>query len=128
MSDRRIAFEIGGERFPARLHAGPAADAVWHALPLEADFSTWGDEIYFATEIEMAESHADRATVDLGDVGYWPPGRALCLFYGPTPMSGPGEIRPASPVAVVGRLAGDLAALKAVRGRRIRVLREGADA
>lgn len=118
---RRIVFEIGGERFPAVLDDGPAADAVWAALPLEADFSTWGDEIYFPTPIALGEEHADRPTVAAGDVGYWPPGRALCLFYGPTPMSGPGEIRPASPVAVVGRLEGEPGALKAVRGRRVSV-------
>jgi uncharacterized protein len=119
---RRIQFEIRGERFPAVLYDTPAADAVWDALPLEAGFSTWGDEIYFSTGITIPGG-ADRETVDFGDVGFWPPGQALCLFYGPTPMSGPGEIRPASEVAVIGRLEGDPHALKVVRGRQVRVTR-----
>lgn len=45
----------------------------------------------------------------------------MCRFYGPTPVSGPGEIRPASPVAVFGRLDGDPAALRQARGHRVRV-------
>jgi hypothetical protein len=115
-----VAFEIGGQTFTAELYEDPVADAIWGALPLETGFNTWGDEIYFDTgvDVEPDESHE---TVQLGDVGYWPPGRALCLFYGATPMSGPNEIRPASPVAVFGRLHGDPKALKSVRGRRVRV-------
>lgn len=120
--ERRICFEVGGDRFTAALHDTPVADALWKALPIEASFGTWGDEIYFDTGVEL-EPEATQATVALGDVGYWPPGRALCLFYGPTPMSSPGEIRPASPVAVFGRLEGDPAALKQVRGRSITVSR-----
>jgi hypothetical protein len=62
--------------------------------------------------------------VDLGDLGYWPPGRAFCVFFGPTPMSGPNEIRPASAVAVVGRVAGDPKVFKKVRaGAKVRIER-----
>jgi hypothetical protein len=118
---RRIDFIIGDSHFPAALQVTPAADKLWQALPLHADFSLWGDEIYFSTGLNLGEG--DRETVDLGDVGFWPPGTALCLFYGPTPMSGPGEIRPASEVIVLGKLEGDPKALKRVSGRRIRVER-----
>jgi hypothetical protein len=119
---RRICLEIGSDRFTAALLDTPVADAIWAVLPLNARFSTWGDEIYFDTGVDV-EPDAAQETVALGDVGYWPPGRAMCLFYGPTPMSGPGEIRPASPVAVFGRLDGDPEALKRVRGHEVRVTR-----
>ena len=119
---RRIAIRIGEQTFTATLHDTPVADAIWQALPIETSFHTWGDEIYFDTGVSV-EPGKTRETVDAGDVGYWPPGRAMCLFYGPTPVSGPGEIRPASPVAVFGRLDGDPAALRQARGRRVRVER-----
>ena len=119
---RQIVFEISGHRFTGALHDTPVADAIWDSLPLETGFSTWGDEIYFDTGVQV-EPDESFETVQLGDIGYWPPGRALCLFYGPTPMSGPGEIRPASPVAVFGKLDGDPRVLKQVRGRSIRVSR-----
>jgi len=60
--------------------------------------------------------------VERGDVAYWPPGNAICLFFGPTPVSKPGEIRPASPVNVFGRVVGDPDRLKAVKsGEKVRV-------
>lgn len=119
---RQISFHFGDDAFTATLLDTPVAEAIWDALPLETRFSTWGDEIYFDTGVTVGPGE-DQETVALGDVGYWPPGRALCLFYGPTPMSGPGEIRPASPVAVFGKLEGDPKRLKAVRGSRVRVSR-----
>jgi hypothetical protein len=60
--------------------------------------------------------------VDTGDLGYWPPGRAFCIFFGPTPVSRGSEIRPASPVNVVGRVVGDARAFTRVRaGTRVRI-------
>ena len=119
---RVISIEIGEDVFRASLRDNPTADALWAALPIECGFNTWGEEIYFDTGVSV-DPEDTQATVELGDLGYWPPGRAMCLFYGATPASGPGEIRPASPVAVFGRLEGDPTALKRVRGRRVRVSR-----
>ena len=34
-------------------------------------------------------------------MAYWPTGKAICLFYGFTPIGKPGEITPASPVNVI---------------------------
>ena len=97
----------------ALLNESSTADLLWGALPIEAQASTWGDEIYFRTELEASEDDA-REVVEFGDVGYWPPGQALCLFFGPTPMSRGDEIRPASPVNVLGKIEGDAAVLKSV--------------
>lgn len=91
------------------------AKAIWEALPLEARANTWGDEIYFSIPVSI-ETENPRAVVELGDLGYWPPGNAFCIFFGPTPMSRGNEIRPASPVNVFGRVIGDPKVFKAVRG------------
>jgi len=64
-----------------------------------------------------------REAVNLGDIGYWPTGDAICFFFGPTPASAPGEIRPASAVNIVGRIRGDLEALKRVRDGQMVTLR-----
>lgn len=117
---RRIAVLLDDAQFTAGLDESPAAEAVWNVLPVEGHCSEWGDEFYFDTGRRIAVE-ADRETVDPGDLAYWPPGRAICVFFGPTPISGPGEIRPAGPVAVFGRLEGDPARLKDLRPRRIRV-------
>ena len=114
MQERRIKITAGGVIVTAVLNDSATADLVWGALPVEAQASTWGDEIYFRTEV-VADEDGAREVVDMGDVGYWPPGQALCLFFGPTPMSRGDEIRPASPVNVLGKIEGDAVALKPVR-------------
>ncbi len=89
------------------------------ALPLEAEASTWGDEIYFGIPVHLDEDEA-QAVVDLGEVGYWPPGHAFCIFFGRTPMSRGNEIRPASPVNVFGKIDGNATIFRQVSsGARI---------
>lgn len=111
---RRIRIIAGSIVATAELNTSPTADAIWTALPIEARGSTWGDEIYFGIPVHQDEEPDARATVELGDLGYWPPGHAFCIFYGPTPASSGSEIRPASPVNVVGRLDGDPLVFKRV--------------
>lgn len=119
MQQRRIKISAGDVQVTALLNSSRTADLVWSQLPIQANGNTWGDEIYFRTSIKAREEDA-REVVDLGDVGYWPPGQALCLFFGPTPASRGDEIRPASPVNIVGKLEGDPKVLKRVRsGSRV---------
>lgn len=93
--------------------------AIWDALPIEARANTWGEEIYFSIPVEVeAENPMD--VVEKGNLGYWPPGNAFCIFFGPTPISKRNEIRPASPVNIVGKVFGDPLVFKKVRsGERI---------
>lgn len=120
----RIRITAGSVSAHAGLDRSQTAAAIWQALPLEARAQTWGDEIYFEIPITLPEEGA-REAVDLGDLGYWPPGRAFCLFFGPTPASEGDEIRPASPVNVFGRLEGDPTVFKKVRaGTTVRIERD----
>jgi uncharacterized protein len=120
---RTIRITAGEVSATAQLSASRSASTVWDALPIEAKAQTWGDEIYFGTGITMAPE-SPRATVDMGDLGYWPPGQAFCIFFGATPASEGDEIRPASPVNVLGRVDGDATVFKKVRaGAMVRIER-----
>ncbi len=90
------------------------AEAIWKALPIESRANTWGDEIYFPIPVEL-ESENPQEIVELGDIGYWPPGHSFCIFFGPTPASRGKEIRPASPVNVFGKIIGDPKIFKRVK-------------
>jgi hypothetical protein len=95
--------------------------ALKSAAPFESRVNLWGEEIYFSTPARVAQEVA-QDVVDVGDVAYWPPGRALCIFFGPTPVSRGGEIRPASPVNVIGKVIGGTERLKKVKdGEVVRV-------
>ena len=111
---RRIRIRAGTVQAEATLNDSPTADAIWAALPLQGQARIWGDEVYFPIPVILEEDNA-RETVELGDLGYWPPGNALCIFFGPTPMSRGSEIRPASAVNVFGHIEGDTVAFKQVR-------------
>ena len=99
------------------------AKAVWEALPIEARANTWGDEIYFGIPVKVGPENP-REVVELGDLAYWPPGSAFCIFFGRTPASRGDEIRPASAVNVFGRVEGDPTVFKKVRsGDTVRIER-----
>ena len=124
MAARRIKITASDLSVFAELNDTSTADLVWDSLPMEASGSTWGDEIYFRTPISADEEEEAREVVEMGDVACWPPGQALCLFFGPTPASQGDEIRPASAVNVLGRIDGDATVLKQVRsGSKVRVER-----
>lgn len=74
------------------------------SLPFSVESHIWGEEIYTdSTPISQSEENA-KPIVSLNDVAYWPTGKAICLFYGPTPIGTPGEITPYSPVNVIGKI------------------------
>ncbi|TET09509.1 hypothetical protein E3J84_05085 [Candidatus Aerophobetes bacterium] len=113
-----IAGEI--ERI-AILNDSPMAQVLWKSLPLESSVNRWGDEIYFSTSLKEAGGEK-REVVDKGDIAFWSPGSALCIFFGLTPASRGEEIRPASEVILVGKVEGDLEEFKKVEdGKRIRI-------
>ena len=123
MVERRIRITAGAVAADAVLNGSATAIAVWRALPLAVAGETWGDEIYFRVPV-AAKPENPRALVDMGDLGYWPPGSAFCIFFGPTPSSRGQEIRPASPVNVFGRVEGDATVFKKVQsGTMVRVER-----
>ena len=113
VSQREIRITAGTVAVSATLNDTATAGMIWDALPIEASGSTWGEEIYFGIPV-VAGEEPGQEVVELGDLGYWPPGSAFCMFFGPTPMSRGAEIRPASPVTVVGRMSGDPTLLKGV--------------
>jgi uncharacterized protein len=109
MARMRIVIAEAGVETAADLNDSATAAALWSALPLECPAQTWGAEVYFTVPVQCEEEDP-RATVTSGAVGYWPPGSAVCLFFGQQPVS---------PVNLVGMMEGDPGALKTVRDGHI---------
>jgi hypothetical protein len=121
---RRIRIAAGSVTAEAWLNDSATAGLLWDALPIEAKGETWGDEIYFGIPVRAELAKDALEVVQVGDLGYWPPGHAFCIFFGPTPSSRGGEIRPSSPVNVIGQVAGDPTVFKKVRsGTKVRLER-----
>jgi len=110
----KIKINIGKMTLEAELNDTTAAKKVAEILPFRVSFSTWGDEIYFTIPVEAELDDSAREEVEIGDLGYWPTGRAFCIFFGPTPMSTQGKIIPASAVNIIGKVNDDATKLKEV--------------
>ena len=115
MAERAIRIVADKVAAEGRLNDSRTATAIWDSLPIDARAQTWGDEIYFDIGL-AAKAESPREVVSLGDLAYWPPGKAFCIFFGKTPASRGDEIRAASGVNVVGRVVGDATVFKRVRG------------
>jgi hypothetical protein len=120
--DKKIKIKAGNTEADARLNDSPTAQKIWEALPIEAKADTWGDEIYFSIPVKAPLEKTAQELVQVGDLGYWPSGNAFCIFFGPTPISRGNEVRPASAVNVIGRIAGDAKVFKKVlAGAKVRI-------
>ena len=116
-----IKIEFNEISIEAELNDSKTANNIKKILPISNTVNIWGDEIYFQIDVNDDENNA-KEIVELGDVGFWPPGNAFCLFFGLTPLSQKDEIKPASPINVVGKLKGNLDSLKSIKiGEKVKV-------
>lgn len=119
-----IAITADGKEFRAVLDDTPTARAIVKALPFDARANRWGDEIYFSIPVEAPLEGSAREVLDVGELGFWPPGSAFCIFFGPTPASEGEEIRAASPVNIIGRIEASPDELRSVQdGARVSLRR-----
>jgi hypothetical protein len=112
----RIVIEVDGRELSAELADFPAARAVAAALPLSTRMSRWGEEYYGSVGRELME---------VGEMAFWPPGKALCIFFGRTPASTDERPKAASAVLPIGRVTGGLEALKGMGSSVRMVFRKG---
>ena len=114
---RRIQISVEDTVVEATLLEGETAHRLWEALStagITGADSTWGDEIYFAIPLEAPAEPGAREEMAVGEIAYWPPGKAFCIFFGPTPASQGDAPRAASAVNPLGRIEGDPHIFKSV--------------
>ncbi len=122
--EKRIKIKAGSVEAEAVLNNSETAQKIWEDLPLDARANTWGDEIYFAILVQAPLEKTAQEVVEVGDLCYWPPGNAFCIFFGPTPASRGDEVRAASAVNLIGKIAGDAKVFKKVpSGAKVRIER-----
>ena len=111
-----MAYEItissGDLVMEAALNDTTIANKLDGILPITTTTHTWGEEIYFTIPLEAILENTQEI-VEEGDLGYWPPGHAFCIFFGVTPASRGTEIRAAS--AVIGKVLGDATRFKEIQ-------------
>jgi len=109
-----IVFKAENIGFHVQFNENPTAQDIVKNLPLEGTVKKWGDEIYFDTGIK-AVSDGKTVDVNVGDVAYWPEGKSICVFFGPTQASVGDKPVPASPVVIIGKTFASSDELREIR-------------
>jgi len=112
----KIRITVQDIMLNAQLFDTQCAKEIAGALPIITSSHEWGDEFYFEIPVNMPSDETATTVVKVGDIGYWPPGNALAIFFGPTPMSKGIDPVPASAVNLVGKINGDATVLKSLKG------------
>ena len=116
MPERSITIKAGTLTIDAILNDTEMANIIWDSLPISSSINVWGDEIYFSIPVESAEGPNASDLVSSGDIAFWPPGNAFCIFFGRTPASTDDQPRAASAVNVFGHVDGDEKLFRGVAG------------
>jgi len=111
-----VKIKIGDASLRAELFDTPCAQQVIGKLPIETVPNEWGDEFYFEIPVKADLDETATTKVKVGDIGFWPPGKALAIFFGPTPMSKSSDPVPASAVNLIGKILGDATVLRQEKG------------
>jgi uncharacterized protein len=99
LDDKNVRIELDDTLAPKTFKA------ILDNLPVEVNINKWGEELYTdRTTIAVEQEDNAKTEVNELDVAYWPEGNALCLFYGPTPISENREILAYSPVNIIGKI------------------------
>lgn len=109
---KKIEIVAGNVSVTAELYDNQMADDIWDVLPIQGSAKTWGDEIYFPIDLKSGYQEDKKEIVEVGELAFWDPGRAFCIFFGPTP--GSDVPRPADPATVFGKVVGNTEKLKSV--------------
>jgi uncharacterized protein len=118
----KIEIFINDLKFEGELNHTKVAQEIYNALPIEAEASFWGEEIYFGIPIKIIKEDLTEEVL-IGDLGYWPDGNGFCIFYGKTPASIKDEPKPVSPVTIIGKIRGSVEELKKLKQAKVRVIK-----
>ncbi len=122
---KEIILKIQDYNINILLNDSKTSLTIFNSLPFKSELSKWGNEIYFTIPVDM-KLEKGIEILDIGDVAYWPPGKAMCIFFGKTPASTTEKPQAVSPVTKVGSLKAkeDIKFLKTLRGgEKVEVLK-----
>ena len=108
--------------FEVVLFNSPTANKIWNSLPISSNIKTWGKEIYFYTDVVANKEPNAKSIIELGEIAYWPTGKAIAIGFGKTPISQKDEIRLADDCNIWGETKFDLKKLENIaEGKPIKI-------
>ena len=111
---KKCKISIKNHKIIITLKNTKTARIIWEKLPFKSETNTWGDEVYFYVDFYSEIESEARDFMSLGDIAYWPIGKAIAIGFGRTPISKENEIRLADKCNVWGETNYDLKKLSDV--------------
>ncbi|MDA3891337.1 MAG: cyclophilin-like fold protein [Salinivirgaceae bacterium] len=100
----KIKITIADKIFNAELADTETGKAIYKNLPINSRVNVWGSELYFATNVSASIESDAKTVLNIGDLAFYPPMQAFCIFFGSTPVSSGENPEAAGPVNVFGHL------------------------
>ena len=97
---KKLILRINGKSLNLFLKETETAEKIYNAVPINSSINTWGEEIYFNTNLLINRENEAKAVVDFGEIAFWTEGSSIAIGYGKTPISSGDEIRLAAPCNV----------------------------
>lgn len=108
----------------AELNNSNTSKKIYKKLPITSTVNIWGEEIYFSIPISL-EQESPTNDLEIGDIGYWPPGNSFCIFFGRTPASINNKPKAASDVTLLGKITKNINLLKDIKdGSKIKIVKK----
>lgn len=112
---KKLNIKVGEHNIEVMLRATPTAKSIFKVCPLHSSVNTWGEEIYFETDIKVAKEDDAKQIINKGEIAFWVEGSSIAIGYGPTPVSINDEIRLVTEVNIFGDTDFNLDLLKNVK-------------
>lgn len=111
----RIQLTSGDLSFEIELTDCMISREILNLLPVHSQANIWGKEVYFSIPMGIVQENNPRVNMENGDIGYYPPLKAICIFFGPTPVSTDNKPRAAAPVSLIGKISGKMEDLSEIK-------------
>lgn len=116
----KLKIRTRSGEYHAELDDSDISTAVWFsANPFSAQVNELGDSLFFEMPLDVIEDGERQNIFEVGDIAWWPGVKALCIFYGPTPLSGE-DGKPVSKYKCIkiGKVIGDCSSLEETGDRQ----------
>ena len=101
-NDKKLILKFNSKLFEINLRNTETARLIAKSIPINSKIQTWGEEIFFNTNLKVKLEDNARDIMQLGELAFWTEGSAIAIGYGKTPVSIDQEIRLIGPCNVWG--------------------------
>ena len=99
-NDKKLILKFNSKVFEINFRNTETARLIAKSIPIKSRIQTWGEELFFNTNLQVKIEDDAKEVIRLGEIVFWTEGSAIAIGYGKTPVSKGDEIRLIGPCNV----------------------------